>query len=388
MILFLLFFHSSCRPVPQNQNISSQEFGFEYEDATKLSDFSYSRSDVVLTNVDSTYIYFLYLSENINGETAYLLRLQGDDPSKSMRFTVDMSGMHNKISQNRKQIAVNDSNIYMLGFGELHKFKRKGNNYRFDTSYSFKSQGLDRLTWMNDSVLFLGCYYNFHYKEQLDRLSLSVFNTKNDSLTSLISVNDPIGIELTHFVNEFMTFNRNRIAIAFPVENIIKIYNVDTKLKISEEMIISLGIDNNGIKRIFPEDTTMLDRKRMPTKQNIANIDSLLRSYNVSRIQKVFFTDYNHLLVSYVNNQSPDMRTLEYIDISHMEGRHGLVTNGLLKFSTIDSQRYEDALKIQYSSPLFFQNGYVFISTMVKPQKLSKTKNMDNYHLLKYRFQN
>ncbi|MFT4521296.1 MAG: hypothetical protein ACI8ZN_000225 [Bacteroidia bacterium] len=376
MVLLSLLVLNSCKTDAKQDNE-----GISFSNYKQFNKDASSRMKRELTCEENSILYFLQYDNDEHKNKATIATYNAETLALIDNQIVEIpDSIIRQIFANRQQLAVNQKSLYLLGFKGLIELELQNKKYVFKKTHPYPNVGFDRLSKLNDSTLILATFYNFHYKEGLPRFIISTFNTVTGKYVVLKREDKPLGIELSHFVNEFMAFSQNLVAVANPVLNEISIYEITGADKISLKNKIVLNADNSAIKKIFLEDTSALNMYQVPIKRMMYNVDSLSRKYAVHRIQKIFFLDNETLLISYLHFDDPDVRYLETVNLKNNSNTFSEIT----KHSIVDSLIYSDQLKIQYSTPIFWNNGSAITHTKMKPQPLKKESNQDSYYWLKY----
>jgi hypothetical protein len=354
----------------------AQVFTPDHVTAIKLTKYEYGTEKHF--GLNSNYYYFSSISKNTTSSkfTVSKVDLQTDKVSE-LDFYIDEGTALNTLSLKQKMY-IDDNTAIFIGFKSLYIFKRNLNEYRLDKIKHLKESYSDIFP-LNDSVVVLSQFYDYHVLDKENNIKVHTFNFNSDTIYELLTEKEIVGDELSHLVNNYIHVNNGQVVIADPLNYQVKLYSISEK-KITLLAELEQPQKSNAYE-IFELKCKPLIPKYYAIKPRLYMIDSVFMHNEVQRIEKIYLIDSTTLLVSSLNHRNRKYRTIDIWSIKDGQNYENLFEN--VEYNLSDSMHYGDAIKLQYSLPLFTYKNCLLELSYFRYRPLNKPK-LNEFSLLKH----
>lgn len=329
---------------------------------------------IVYNQYENTFIYCKSMFEN-DGDSVYIMLyklnlLNKNNDSIKVALPKNNSIMRwsiNALEFNSDYLGIMADSIYVFDLS-LNSF-RTFNRHRSD---DFKI--------LDDKKLLLYKNYNSHPLDDSIKTKILKYDILSGTLEKSVTPSFKY-ILYTHFVQDYFAYSKRKLAFAQTIPYNIDIYST-TNLTVQKTISGSLINQDTVLQSIDNLHLTSL--KNHNAKKNYASLKSI--DSNTSRIEKIFFLDDTHLLVSkkFPESNNFDKRLLDVWEYKS-NSWHCVIKDQMHKEIFFDNDETISSttlpLNLTYSSKIFFDNNTVYtVNSKIPPKMNILVKERDAYY--------
>lgn len=252
------------------------------------------------------------------------------------------------VSENEKFVFLNAHNFICI-------FKKAKSNKYFLYKIIKTTFFYENIKQIDADRFLFSFIYNSHPLDQKEKVVLSVYNIKNDTVSYSIFPQYE-RIEFSHLIHHWIAVVDSKVLLTSTIDYKIRVYDLRLSLVDSFTRNIPDWI------RYDTSNSASFNFQQL--KSNIENLFQI--DQGLYRIEKVIPYRKNNLIVSYKTGKNKDIRCFDILSVSHKGMR---LVDSNIKISTIELSNTYDSITIQnrpfpellYSNETYSNKNYFYI---------------------------